>query len=74
MSCRIGEATNPGPEQRIRQAKQRKLGDFVVRSQRLIDYKSEWCKAKGFKLHNIKGDGKCLYTCLGKDMEMNGAQ
>eukprot|EP00972_Heterocapsa_arctica_P071836 10611143-Heterocapsa_arctica.AAC.1 len=25
-------------------------------------------------IHNIQGDGNCLYTCLGKDMEMNGAQ
>eukprot|EP00972_Heterocapsa_arctica_P051063 7506674-Heterocapsa_arctica.AAC.1 len=53
-SCRIGEATNPGPGQQAKQAKQRKLGYFFVRSQRHIDYKSEWCKAKGFNIHNIK--------------------
>eukprot|EP00972_Heterocapsa_arctica_P114656 16443559-Heterocapsa_arctica.AAC.1 len=70
----IGEASNPGPGQETKQAKQRKLGDLFVRSQRHIDYKSERCKAKGFKIHNIKGDGNCLYTCLGKDMAMNGAQ
>eukprot|EP00972_Heterocapsa_arctica_P073567 10864325-Heterocapsa_arctica.AAC.1 len=74
QSCRIGEASNPGPEQQAKQAKQRKLGDFCVRSQRHIDYKSEWCKDKGFQIHNIKVDGNCLYTCLGKDMEMNGNQ
>eukprot|EP00972_Heterocapsa_arctica_P069020 10199161-Heterocapsa_arctica.AAC.1 len=73
-SCRIGEASNPGPGQQNRQPKQRKLGYFFVRSQSQIDYKSEWRKAKGFKIHNVKGDGNCLYTCLGKDMEMNANQ
>eukprot|EP00972_Heterocapsa_arctica_P039788 5862935-Heterocapsa_arctica.AAC.1 len=67
-SLRIGEAENPGPQQQNKQARQRKLGDFFVKNQRHIDSKSEWCKAKGYTIHNIKGDGNCLYTCLGKDM------
>eukprot|EP00972_Heterocapsa_arctica_P107700 15863325-Heterocapsa_arctica.AAC.2 len=73
-TCRIGEASNPGPVHQNKQASQRKLGNFFVKNQRHIDTKSEWCKDKGFRIHNIKGDGNCLFTCLGKDMEMNGAQ
>eukprot|EP00972_Heterocapsa_arctica_P038111 5612068-Heterocapsa_arctica.AAC.1 len=36
--------------------------------------KSEWCKALGFTTENIRGDGNCLYTSLGKTLEMNGNQ
>eukprot|EP00972_Heterocapsa_arctica_P027018 3973796-Heterocapsa_arctica.AAC.1 len=36
--------------------------------------KSEWCKALGYKIHNIRGDGNCLYTSMGKDLEMTGNQ
>eukprot|EP00972_Heterocapsa_arctica_P083357 12283624-Heterocapsa_arctica.AAC.1 len=73
-SCRIGEAANPGPGLHDKQHKQCKLNDFFIRSQNQIDFKSEWCKALGYKIHNIKGDGNCLYTCLGKELEMTGDQ
>eukprot|EP00972_Heterocapsa_arctica_P043016 6343331-Heterocapsa_arctica.AAC.1 len=73
-SCRIGEAANPGPGLHDKRHKQCKLYDFFIRSQDQIDSKSEWCKALGFKVHNIKGDGNCLYTCLGKELEMTGNQ
>eukprot|EP00972_Heterocapsa_arctica_P026442 3894471-Heterocapsa_arctica.AAC.1 len=36
-----------------------------------MDYKAEWCKALGLRIENIKGDGNCLYTSLGKALEMN---
>eukprot|EP00972_Heterocapsa_arctica_P094462 13931060-Heterocapsa_arctica.AAC.1 len=39
-----------------------------------MDSKSEWCKALSYKIHNIRGDGNCLYTSLGKDLEMTGNQ
>eukprot|EP00972_Heterocapsa_arctica_P013075 1921478-Heterocapsa_arctica.AAC.1 len=39
-----------------------------------MDSKSEWCKALGYKIHNIRGDGNCLYTRLGKALEMTGNQ
>eukprot|EP00972_Heterocapsa_arctica_P113997 16440183-Heterocapsa_arctica.AAC.1 len=63
IHLRIGEAKKPGPQLNT-QARQRKLGDFFVKNQRHIDSKSEWCKSKGYTIHNIKGDGNCLYTCL----------
>eukprot|EP00972_Heterocapsa_arctica_P110706 16300318-Heterocapsa_arctica.AAC.1 len=73
-SCRIGEAANPGPGLHNKQHQQLKLGDFFTRSQNQIDSKSEWCKALGYNIHNIKGDGTCLYTCLGKELAMTGNQ
>eukprot|EP00972_Heterocapsa_arctica_P031833 4691032-Heterocapsa_arctica.AAC.1 len=73
-SCRIGEAANPGPGLRDKQREQCKLGEVFVRSQNQLDSTSEWCKALGYKIHNIKGDGNCLYTCLGKELEMTGNQ
>eukprot|EP00972_Heterocapsa_arctica_P069860 10319737-Heterocapsa_arctica.AAC.1 len=39
-----------------------------------MDSKSEWCKALRYKIRNIRGDGNCLYTSLGKDLEMTGNQ
>eukprot|EP00972_Heterocapsa_arctica_P060943 8988876-Heterocapsa_arctica.AAC.1 len=39
-----------------------------------MDSKSEWCKALGFKIENIRGGGNCLYTSLGKSLGMNGNQ
>eukprot|EP00972_Heterocapsa_arctica_P036787 5415846-Heterocapsa_arctica.AAC.1 len=39
-----------------------------------MDSKSEWCKALGFNIENIRGDGNCLYSSLGKTLEMNGNQ
>eukprot|EP00972_Heterocapsa_arctica_P009921 1459824-Heterocapsa_arctica.AAC.1 len=39
-----------------------------------MDSKSEWCKALGYTIHNIRGDGNGLYTSLGKDLEMKGNQ
>eukprot|EP00972_Heterocapsa_arctica_P115478 16447938-Heterocapsa_arctica.AAC.1 len=39
-----------------------------------MDSNSEWCKALGYKIHNIRGDGNCLYTSLGKDLETTGNQ
>eukprot|EP00972_Heterocapsa_arctica_P048671 7173422-Heterocapsa_arctica.AAC.1 len=36
--------------------------------------KAEWCKVLGLRIENIKGDGQCLYTSLGKALEMNGNQ
>eukprot|EP00972_Heterocapsa_arctica_P028891 4249888-Heterocapsa_arctica.AAC.1 len=37
-----------------------------------MDSKSEWCKALGYNIHNIRGDGNCLYTSIGKDLDMTG--
>eukprot|EP00972_Heterocapsa_arctica_P005426 801966-Heterocapsa_arctica.AAC.1 len=39
-----------------------------------MDSKLEWCKALGYTIHNIRGDGTCLYTSLGKDLDMTGNQ
>eukprot|EP00972_Heterocapsa_arctica_P088771 13089346-Heterocapsa_arctica.AAC.1 len=39
-----------------------------------MDSKSEWCKALGFNIENIRGDGNCLYISLGKTLEMTGNQ
>eukprot|EP00972_Heterocapsa_arctica_P042263 6230037-Heterocapsa_arctica.AAC.1 len=39
-----------------------------------MDSKAEWCKALGPRIENIKGNGNCLYTSLGKALEMNGNQ
>eukprot|EP00972_Heterocapsa_arctica_P082184 12114457-Heterocapsa_arctica.AAC.1 len=39
-----------------------------------MDSKSEWCKALGYKIENIRGDGNCLYTSLWKTMQMTGNQ
>eukprot|EP00972_Heterocapsa_arctica_P104250 15364086-Heterocapsa_arctica.AAC.1 len=52
-SCRIGEATNPGPGQSNRQAVQRKLGDFFNKMHIPKDDKAEWCKEKGFNIERI---------------------
>eukprot|EP00972_Heterocapsa_arctica_P060694 8954373-Heterocapsa_arctica.AAC.1 len=73
-SRRIGEAANSGPGLHDKQHKQLKLGELFIRSQTQIDSKSEWCEALGYRIHNIKGDGNCLYTCLGKELEMTGNQ
>jgi hypothetical protein len=67
--CRIGEAAHPGPGTKFRQ---QKLGDFFTRAQKKIDTKSEWCRQQGFDLVIIRGDGNCLYTCLGRNLEMTG--
>eukprot|EP00972_Heterocapsa_arctica_P051438 7566413-Heterocapsa_arctica.AAC.1 len=73
-SCRIEEAANPGPGLENKQHKQLKLGDFVCINHIQMYSKSEWCKALGYKIHNIRGDGNCLYTSLGEDLEMTGNQ
>eukprot|EP00972_Heterocapsa_arctica_P056628 8358812-Heterocapsa_arctica.AAC.1 len=73
-SCRIGEASHPGPGLNNKQQKHFKLGDFFCRNNIKMDSKSEWCKALGFKVENIRGDGNCLYSSLGKALEMNGNQ
>eukprot|EP00972_Heterocapsa_arctica_P103853 15304600-Heterocapsa_arctica.AAC.1 len=73
-SCRIGEAANPGPGLHEKQHKQRKVIYVSIRSQNQIDSKSEWCKALGYKIHNIKGDGNCCYTCLGKELDWQPSQ
>ncbi len=39
-----------------------------------MDAKAEWCKLRGLRIENIIGDGNCLYTCLGKKMELSGHQ
>eukprot|EP00972_Heterocapsa_arctica_P059165 8723896-Heterocapsa_arctica.AAC.1 len=65
-SCRIGEASNPGPGLQNKQHKQLKLGDFFSRNHIQMHSTSEWCKALGYMIHNIRGDGHCLYTSLGK--------
>eukprot|EP00972_Heterocapsa_arctica_P102189 15057427-Heterocapsa_arctica.AAC.1 len=39
-----------------------------------MDSTSKWCKALGFKIENIRGDGNCLYSSLGKALELNGNQ
>eukprot|EP00972_Heterocapsa_arctica_P071535 10568792-Heterocapsa_arctica.AAC.1 len=57
-----------------KQHKQLKLGDLFCRNNIKLDSKSEWCKALGFKIENIRGDGNCLYTNMGKSLEMNGNQ
>eukprot|EP00972_Heterocapsa_arctica_P112639 16432921-Heterocapsa_arctica.AAC.1 len=71
-SSRIGEADNPGPGLDNKQLKQLKLGEFFCRNHIQMDSKSEWCRASGYKIHNIRGDGNCLYTSLGKDLQMTG--
>eukprot|EP00972_Heterocapsa_arctica_P093427 13779747-Heterocapsa_arctica.AAC.1 len=38
------------------------------------DDKAEWCEEKGFEINRIKGDGNCLYTCLGESRTLNGNQ
>eukprot|EP00972_Heterocapsa_arctica_P091053 13434857-Heterocapsa_arctica.AAC.1 len=69
-SCRIGDAANPGPGLENKQQQQLKLGDFFCNNHIQMDSKAEWCKALGLRI-NIKGDGNCLYTSLGKALEMN---
>eukprot|EP00972_Heterocapsa_arctica_P029809 4392131-Heterocapsa_arctica.AAC.1 len=39
-----------------------------------MDSKSEWCKALGFNIENIRGDGTCLYSSMRKALEMSGHQ
>eukprot|EP00972_Heterocapsa_arctica_P056575 8352403-Heterocapsa_arctica.AAC.1 len=53
MSCRIGEASNPGPEQ-MRQPKQRKLGDLFVRSQNILTESQNGVKRKVLKFTRSK--------------------
>eukprot|EP00972_Heterocapsa_arctica_P097281 14352142-Heterocapsa_arctica.AAC.1 len=38
------------------------------------DDKAEWCKERGFSIESIRGDGNCLYTCLGKSRNLFGHQ
>eukprot|EP00972_Heterocapsa_arctica_P035139 5173583-Heterocapsa_arctica.AAC.1 len=73
-SCRIGEAANPGPGLDNKQHTQFKLGDFFGTNHIQMGSNSEWCKALGYKIHSIRGDGNCLYTSLGKDLELTGNQ
>eukprot|EP00972_Heterocapsa_arctica_P094463 13931061-Heterocapsa_arctica.AAC.1 len=73
-SCRIGEAGNPGPGLQNKQHRQFQMGDFFCRNHIQMGSKLEWCKALGYTIHNIRGDRNCLYTSLGKDLEMTGNQ
>eukprot|EP00972_Heterocapsa_arctica_P042336 6239484-Heterocapsa_arctica.AAC.1 len=50
------------------------MGDFLCKHHVLKDSKAEWCKNLGLNIEHIKGDGNCLYTCLGKALEMDGHQ
>eukprot|EP00972_Heterocapsa_arctica_P075548 11143174-Heterocapsa_arctica.AAC.1 len=51
-----------------------KIYDFLYKTNTHHDYKAEWCKALGLNIENINGDGNCLYTCLGKDLELNTSE
>eukprot|EP00972_Heterocapsa_arctica_P068364 10100958-Heterocapsa_arctica.AAC.1 len=50
VSCRIGEAANPGPGLDNKQQKQFKLGDFFCKNHIQMDSKAEWCKALGLRI------------------------
>eukprot|EP00972_Heterocapsa_arctica_P044183 6522426-Heterocapsa_arctica.AAC.1 len=38
------------------------------------DDKAEWRSEKGVNIKSIRGDGNCLYTCLGKNKKLSGNQ
>eukprot|EP00972_Heterocapsa_arctica_P055061 8120863-Heterocapsa_arctica.AAC.1 len=40
----------------------------------LKDERAEWCREKGFVIQRVRGDGNCLYTCLGKSINLEGDQ
>eukprot|EP00972_Heterocapsa_arctica_P012875 1892752-Heterocapsa_arctica.AAC.1 len=34
--------------------------------------KAEWCREKGLVIQRVSGDGHCLYTCLGRNINLEG--
>eukprot|EP00972_Heterocapsa_arctica_P031681 4666324-Heterocapsa_arctica.AAC.1 len=72
QSCRIGEAGNPGPGEDKQQFTHMKMVDFFGGMHILKDERAEWCREKGLSIQRIRGDGNSIYTCLGKNMELDG--
>eukprot|EP00972_Heterocapsa_arctica_P088402 13034628-Heterocapsa_arctica.AAC.1 len=71
----IGEASNPGPTgSDNKQSKHMKLGEYFHQKHTMKDDKAELCKAKGYSIENIAGDGNCLYTSLGRSRKLSGNQ
>eukprot|EP00972_Heterocapsa_arctica_P065316 9643534-Heterocapsa_arctica.AAC.1 len=50
------------------------VGDFPWGLHTLKDARAEWCREKRFIIERIRGDGNCLYTCLGKSVDLDGDQ
>eukprot|EP00972_Heterocapsa_arctica_P032679 4813662-Heterocapsa_arctica.AAC.1 len=48
------------------------MAGFFCKNHSQQDFTAEWCKALELKIVNINGDGHCLYTCLGKALDLNG--
>lgn len=49
-----------------------KLADYGVGSH--IDARADWCRARGFDFHKVRGDGNCLYGALGKSVGRDPAE
>ena len=63
---RVGEAKNPGPGVGNSQVRQAKLADYGIGVH--VDARADWCRARGFEIERVKGDGNCLYTALGRSV------
>lgn len=63
---RVGEAKNPGPGVGNSQVRQAKLADYGIGVH--VDARADWCRARGFEIERVRGDGNCLYTALGRSV------
>ena len=71
-SKRIGEAKNPGPGAGNSQVRQAKLADYGIGVH--VDARADWCRARGFEVDRVRGDGNCLYTALGRSIGRDQAE